>query len=109
MCQLSEVSERLLPHHLKIAETVTEDEYRRARWQRLVTLAVSLGSGVSVAFCGIVFATEVRNWFAIGIALAIGLERTLNALLKDGHKMSTQRMKVYPQLRDWRARQSQES
>ena len=99
------MSESLLPPHLKVAETVTEEEYRRARWQRAITLIVSMGVGVSVAFCGIIFSAHIRNWFAIGIALAIGLERLLNFMLKDGHKMSTLRMKVYPELRGWRDRQ----
>lgn len=98
------MNKNLLPPHLKIAETVTEEEYCQARWQRLVTLSTAMIIGVSVAFGGIVFSTETLNWFAAGIALAIGLERILNVVLKDGHKMSTQRMKVYPELRDYRKR-----
>lgn len=98
---------KLLPPHLKVAETVTEEEYRRARWQRLVTLSTAMIVGVSVAFFGMIFATEARNWFALGIALALGLERGLNALLKDGHKMSTQRMRIYPELRDYLKRQQE--
>lgn len=93
-----------LPPHLKVAKTVTEEEYLRARWQRLVTLSFAMIAGVSVAFFGMIFSNQGRNWFAPGIALAIGLERLLNVVLKDGHKMATQRMKVYPELRDFRER-----
>ena len=84
---------------------MTEEEYRRARWQRRVTFYTAMIVGVSVAFGGIVFSTGRTNWFVVGIALAISLERGLNVVLKDGHKMATQRMKVYPELRDYLKRQ----
>jgi hypothetical protein len=84
-----------------------EDEYQRARWQRLLTISSAMIVGVGVAFGGILHSTKTLNWFSIGVGLAIGSERVLNAVLKDGHKMSTQRMKVYPHLRDYRKRQQQ--
>ena len=41
-----EMSEKRLPPHLQIAESVTEEEYKSALWQSKVVLTVALLTGM---------------------------------------------------------------
>jgi hypothetical protein len=99
------MSEEILPPHLKISSTVTEEEYAKARWQSRVVLFPALLLGVAIAAGLILLGTQGIISLGAGGFCAIGCERLLDRVFAEGKKMRTQRMKLYPQLRDYRKRQ----
>ncbi len=98
------VKEILLPPHLKVAETVTDQEYAKAKWQSQVILLVALAAGVVVAAI-LMFLWSGMKGLVVGGLAGVGSERLMDQILTEGKKMRTQRMKVYPQLRDYLKRQ----
>jgi len=100
-----EMTEQQLPPHLKIAETVTEEEFSKAKWQSRVIFISALVSGIVVAGVLVLFVTGGVKGLIGGGLVAIGIERLLDRMLPEGRKMKTQRMKIYPDLRDFRRRQ----
>lgn len=97
------MSEERLPPHLQIAETVTEDEYRRSVWQSKVVLVSALGAGIILSIPLILSLGAWRGLPAAGL-LAVVIERILHRVFKDAHKAKTVRMKRYKELKAYRNR-----
>jgi hypothetical protein len=103
----------LLPPHLKVSETVTDQEYATAKSQSRIILISAIGLSGVVLVVTILFFTGLNISGALigllaGTVAGVGCERIMNQLMPEGQKMKTRRMKVYPELRDWRRRQSRE-
>ncbi|MDC0302612.1 hypothetical protein OAL23_00425 [bacterium] len=103
---LNSTSENLLQPHLKIAETVTDDEYATAKWQHKMILVSALGLGNLTAVLLTFFVLGALRGMVVGGLVGVGCERLMDRLFPESRKMRTQRMKVFPQLRDYRKRQA---
>ena len=99
------MNQELLPPHLKIAETVTDKEYATAKWQNQLVLLSALMTGIAVTGGLALFVTGMLKSLVGGGLFAIGVERLLDQIFPHGKKMRTQRMKVYPELQNFRKRQ----
>ena len=93
------MAEPELPVSLRIAADVSEDEYRRARWQHRLLWALTFVPPILPFFLGL-WAIMVWQAFLLG---GIAVHMALRYLLRDASKMSTQRMKKYKELRIFRA------
>lgn len=99
------MSDERLPPHLQIARTVTDEEYATAKWQCRVILLTALGVGMVGGVAAVLLLGGVKG-LAIAGLMAIACERLMDRIFPQGRKMRTQRMKVYPELRDYRVRQA---
>lgn len=97
------MSDQRLPPHLQIAESVTEDEYRRSLWQSKIVLTAALSAGTIVSIPLILM---YGIWIGIPAAgvVAVLIERSLHRVFKDAHKAKTERMKRYKELKAFRER-----
>ena len=96
------MSEEFIPQSLRVALTVTEEEYLKARsqcrWLWVGTFAAIL-AGLGLWFAGLRFTAMLVQ----PILLAVGAHALLFAALPEARKMSTQRLRKYKELREWRA------
>lgn len=94
----------VIPPHLKIAESVTTEEYATAKKQQVVVYSTALVAGV-IAVVIIFLLGIAMLWSLVGGGLlAVGCERVMDGIFPEGKKMRTQRMKVYPELKSYRER-----
>ena len=98
------VNQPALPPHLKIAETVTAEEYAKAKQQQVIVYSTALILGVVVVVILFVLGLAAIWSLAGGGLLAIGCERVMDQMFPEGKKMRTQRMKVFPELIAYRKR-----
>jgi hypothetical protein len=96
------MSEKRLPPHLQIAESVTEEEYKSAMWQSKVVLTTALLTGMVLSIPMIVLVGYLEGVMAAGFS-AILVERSLHFVFKDARKARTERIKRYKELRIYRA------
>ena len=97
------MTEENLPPHLKIAASVTEEEYQLAKKQhrmlKLILIIMILVLSIPmVLYCGALVGIPAA------IAAAMGVERILNANFKEARKANTDRMRRYAELRIYRAK-----
>lgn len=84
---------------------MTDQEYATAKWQHKVILVSALGLGCVTGLLLSLFVIGALRGLVVGGLVGVGCERLMDRLLPEGRKMRTQRLKVYPQLRDYRKRQ----
>ena len=95
------MSELIIPPHFKVAENVTEEEYASAiRERRLIVIILIIAASVMVIPCVVIFGVYVGLGLSV-LALVL-LERLLNQIFKNAHKMRTIRMVRYKELRLYR-------
>ena len=94
--------EENLPPHLKVAAGVTEEEYARVIRQSRIVAFTSVASGIVIATLLLFFFFFLIAAIA-GALAGVAAERLMNMSLKDAHKAKTLRIKMYPELRSFRA------
>ncbi len=99
------MSELRIPPHLQVAESVTESEYEKAKWQSRVILITALAVGFVATVILVLFVVGGVLGLAGGGLAGIVTERVMDQVFPEGKKMRTLRVKVYPELRDYRQRQ----
>lgn len=95
------MSKLLIPPHLKIAESVTEEEYKSAQVQSKVLLAVAMLSGLA-AFS--IFPAGILVKLAAAGFTGFLVEKLMHVFLKDAHKVKTHRLKHYKDLKAFKER-----
>jgi len=92
-----------IPPHLKIAESVTDEEYRSAKLESKIVLLTALTVGIILGFA-LIF--RISIWVGLPAAggAAILTERIMNSFLKNAHKAKTHRMKHYKELKAFKDR-----
>ena len=90
-----------MPPHLKIAASVTEEEYQLAKKQSR-QLKVFLVGSIFLLSVPMVLVFGALVGIPAGIAAAMGVERMLNSVLKEARKANTEQMKRYEELRIYR-------
>lgn len=95
------MSKLLIPPHLKVAETVTEEEYRSGQVQSKVLLIVALFSGIIFFF---LFPAGVVLKLCLAGFTGFLVEKLMHVILKDAHKVKTHRLKHYKELKAFKER-----
>lgn len=97
------MSNFIIPPHLKMAESVTDEEYLIAIRERriVVTILIIVGIIITLMF---VFHMGLLTGIPISAAILAALERILNRLFKNAHKVSTTRMARYKELKAYKER-----
>lgn len=93
-----------IPPHLKIAESVTADEYQRAMVQSKIVILIAVILGMAVVLLFILFGIGAFKGLIWGGGLAVFTERMLHRIFKDAHKARTHRFKHYKELKAYRER-----
>lgn len=95
------MSDLIIPPHLKVAENVTEEEYASAiRERRMIVIILIVASLLLILPC--IWFYGILGGTALMVVLVVALERVLNKILKNAHKMRTIRMVRYKELRLYR-------
>ena len=95
------MSDLKIPPHLKVAENVTEEEYASAIRERRVIVMIIIIAALSLVIpCILVLGV----YFGLGLSVVVLvlLERALNKIFTNAHKMRTIRMVRYKELRLYR-------
>ena len=101
---LALMADLVIPPHLKIAESVTAEEYATAKKQQVIVYSTALVTGMVAVVVIFLFGIAMVWSLVGGGLLAIGCERVMDGIFPEGKKMRTQRMKVYLELKAYRDR-----
>jgi hypothetical protein len=92
-----------IPPHLQVAQSVTEEEYMKAKTQGRIVMICAMTAGVVSAIPLVWLYGFLLGLPAAGIAGALA-ERVLSAVFKDAHKVRTQRIQKYRELKEFKER-----
>lgn len=92
-----------IPPHLQVAQSVTEEEYRKANTQGRIVMICAMTAGV-VSAIPLIFLFGMLLGLPGAGFLAFVTERILSAVFKDAHKVRTQRLQKYRELKEFKER-----
>lgn len=93
-----EEQEEVLAPAFQIAADVTEEEFRKARLQARLTWILTFGSSMLAVFLWI-SGFRLLGFLPQGILAGIGAYAAFYAILSEGRKMNTMRLRKYQELR----------
>lgn len=97
------MSEEKIPPSMKIAADVTEEEFKRAKFQNSLVWVLTFAL-IPLIFFVMLLTIGIAPGGMLGLmAIGCGAHLLLRKLFKESSKMSTLRMKKYKELRSYRA------